>query len=155
MKEEGARRITWSGLPDILGTPDYMSPEQFKGEYGNTSSDIYAVGIMLYEMFCGHTPFDGENIFAIMNQKLTQDPPSILTANSRLSPELATIVMHAIQRNQDKRYKTMKELLRDLANLEGINVVPSEPKVPQNSKKIAPFSKFSNSFPLALVGVML
>lgn len=152
---EGARRVTWSGLPDILGTPDYISPEQLKGECDNVSSDIYAVGVMLYEMLCGHTPFTGENIFAIMNQKLTQDPPSILDANSRLSPELATIVMHAIQRHQDKRYKTMKELLHDLENLEGINIVPSGPKVPQHSKKIVPFSKFSNRFPLALAGIIL
>ena len=138
-----------------VGTPDYMSPEQLKGKRGTASSDIYAVGVMLYEMLCGHTPFNGENIFAIMYQRLSQDPPSILTMNPKLSSELEAVVMHAIQRNQDKRYKTMKELLHDLENLEEVNAVSYEPEAPQHSKKIAPFSKFSNRSPLALVSLML
>jgi len=72
---EGARRVTWRGLSGTVGTPDYMSPEQLKGERGAAGSDIYAVGVMLYEMLCGHTPFEGENIFAIMNQHVSQDRP--------------------------------------------------------------------------------
>ncbi len=58
---EGARRVTWRGLSGTMGTPDYMSPEQLKGERGTADSDVYAVGVMLYEMLCGHTPFEGEN----------------------------------------------------------------------------------------------
>ncbi len=127
---EGARRVTWRGLSGTVGTPDYMSPEQLKGERGTASSDIYAVGVMLYEMLCGHTPFEGENIFAIMNQHVSQDPPSILLANPQLSPELATVVMRAIRRDQDKRYRTMSDFLHDLHNLEEVKPVPYEPEVP-------------------------
>jgi serine/threonine-protein kinase len=127
---EGARRVTWRGLSGTMGTPDYMSPEQLKGERGTASSDIYAVGVMLYEMLCGHTPFEGENIFAIMNQHVSQDPPSILLANPQLSPELATVVMRAIRRDQDKRYRTMSDFLHDLRNLEEVKSVPYEPEVP-------------------------
>src|SRR5207244_7021199 len=65
-----------------------ISPEQLKGERGAASSDIYAVGIILYEMLCGKTPFDGENVFAVMNQHVSQDPPSILDFNPKLPPEL-------------------------------------------------------------------
>ncbi len=127
---EGARRVTWRGLSGTMGTPDYMSPEQLKGERGMASSDIYAVGVMLYEMLCGHTPFEGENIFAIMNQHVSQDPPSILLANPQLSPELATVVMRAIRRDRDKRYRTMSDFLHDLRNLEEVKPVPYEPEVP-------------------------
>ena len=115
---EGARRVTWRGLSGTVGTPDYMSPEQLKGERGTASSDIYAAGVILYEMLCGHTPFEGENIFAIMNQHVSQDPPSVLLMNPQLSPELATVVMHAIRRDQSKRYTSMKDLLHDLRHLE-------------------------------------
>ena len=151
---KGAWRVTWRSLSGMVGTPDYISPEQLKGKRGTASSDIYAVGVMLYEMLCGHTPFDGENIFAIINQRLSQDPPSLLTANPKLSSELTTVVMHAIQRDQNKRYKAMKELLHDLSNLEKANTVPYEPETPQHSKKIASFSKIWNQSLLALVDII-
>ena len=128
---EGARRVTWRGLSDTVGTPDYMSPEQLKGQRGMAGSDIYAVGVMLYEMLCGHTPFEGENIFAIMNQHVSQDPPSILLTNPQLSPALATVVMRAIRRDQDKRYKSVSDLLCDLYNLEEVKPVPYEPEAPR------------------------
>ena len=128
---EGARRVTWRGLSGTVGTPDYMSPEQIKGERGTVSSDIYAVGVMLYEMLCGHTPFEGENIFAVMNQHVSQDPPSILLSNPKLSPELATVVMRTIRRDPDKRYKSMSDVLHDLRNLEEVKPVPYEPETPR------------------------
>ena len=127
---EGARRVTWRGLSGTVGTPDYMSPEQLKGERGMAGSDIYAVGVMLYEMLCGRTPFEGENIFAIMNQHISQDPPSILLTNPQLSPALATVVMRAIRRDQDKRYKSMSDFLQDLRNLDEVKPVPYEPEAP-------------------------
>ena len=128
---EGARRVTWRGLSGTVGTPDYMSPEQLKGERGTASSDIYAVGVMLYEMLCGHTPFEGENIFAIMNQHVSQDPPSILLMNPRLSPELATVVMRAIRRDKSKRYTSMSDLHHDLLHLEEVKPVAYEPDAPR------------------------
>ena len=128
---EGARRVTWRGLSGTVGTPDYMSPEQLKGERGTAGSDIYAVGVMLYEMLCGNTPFEGENIFAIMNQHVSQDPPSILLMNPHLSPELATVVMRAIRRDQSKRYTSMSDLLHDLRHLEEVKPVAYEPDAPR------------------------
>jgi eukaryotic-like serine/threonine-protein kinase len=127
---EGARRVTWRGLSGTMGTPDYMSPEQLRGERGAASSDIYAVGVMLYEMLCGHTPFEGENIFAIMNQHVSQDPPSILIMNPNLSPELATVVMRAIRRDPSKRYTSMNDLHHDLLHLEEVKPVAYEPDAP-------------------------
>jgi serine/threonine-protein kinase len=128
---QGARRVTWRGLSSTMGTPDYMSPEQLRGERGTAGSDIYAVGIMLYEMLCGQTPFDGENVFAVMNQHVSQDPPSILEHNPQLSPALATVVMRAIRRDPEKRYKSVHDLLDDLSHLEQVQPVPYQPDTPR------------------------
>ena len=125
---EGARRVTWRGLSGTVGTPDYMSPEQLKGERGTASSDIYAVGVMLYEMLCGHVPFEGENVFAVMNQHVSQDPPSLLHCNPHVSPALATVVMRAIRRDPDKRYKHIEEMLHDLQHLDTVTPVHYTPE---------------------------
>ncbi len=130
---EGARRVTWRGLSGTVGTPDYMSPEQLRGERGAASSDIYAVGAMLYEMLCGHPPFEGENVFAIMNQHVSQDPPSILNCNPDISPALATVVMRAIRRAPEKRYKSMQDMLHDLRNLDTVTPVPYQPESARGS----------------------
>jgi len=127
---EGARRVTWRGLSGTVGTPDYMSPEQLRGERGSAASDIYAAGVVLYEMLCGHTPFERENIFAAMNDHISQDPPSILQFNPRISPALATVVMHAIRRDPEKRYKSMRDMLHDLANLDDVTINRYVPDAP-------------------------
>ena len=130
---EGARRVTWRGLSGTVGTPDYMSPEQLKGERGTAASDIYAVGVMLYEMLCGHTPFEGENVFAVMNQHVSQDPPSLLDYSPTIQPALATVVMKAIRRDPDKRYKSMRDMTHDLQNLQDVKPVQYTPETPQAS----------------------
>ncbi len=130
---EGARRVTWRGLSSTVGTPDYMSPEQLKGERGTAASDIYAVGVMLYEMLCGHTPFEGENVFAVMNQHVSQDPPSILDFNPNIQPVLATVVMKAIRRDPDKRYHEIRDMLHDLQNLQDVKPVHYTPETPHVS----------------------
>jgi serine/threonine protein kinase len=132
---EGARRVTWRGLSSTVGTPDYMSPEQLRGERGTAAADIYAVGMLLYELLCGRTPFEGENIFAIINQHVSQDPPSILQFNPQIAPELATVVMHAIRRDPEKRYKSVNALLADLRNLAEVQPVPYQPDEPRTGGK--------------------
>jgi serine/threonine protein kinase len=127
---EGARRVTWHGLTCMTGTPDYMSPEQLKGERGAAAADIYAVGILLYEMLSGRPPFDGENVFAVMNQHITTDPPSILHFNPDLSHELATVVMKAIRRDPKKRFQSMQEMQHALQNLHEVEPVPYDPDAP-------------------------
>ncbi len=130
---EGARRVTWRGLSGTVGTPDYMAPEQLKGERGTAASDIYAVGIILYEMLCGRTPFDGENVFAVMNQHVSQDPPSILDYNPNIQPSLATVVMKAIRRDPEKRYSSMREMLHDLQYLSEVKPVHYIPEKQQEN----------------------
>src|SRR5450631_2249990 len=68
------RRLTFANLSQTMGTPDYISPEQVKGKRGDARSDLYAVGVMLYEMLTGKVPFTGENAFLIMNDRLLNNP---------------------------------------------------------------------------------
>ncbi len=131
---EGARRVTWRGLSGTVGTPDYMSPEQLRGERGMAASDIYAIGVMLYEMLCGRTPFEGENVFAVMNQHVSQDPPSVLDCNPDIPPALATVVMRAIRRDSEKRYKSIREMMHDLQNLQEVKPTHYHPDTPQSSR---------------------
>jgi serine/threonine-protein kinase len=72
--KEGSRRLTFAKLSQVMGTPDYISPEQVKGKRGDGRSDVYAMGVMLYEMLTGTTPFKGSNAFAIMNDRLLNNP---------------------------------------------------------------------------------
>ena len=69
----GARRLTWKHLSESLGTPDYMSPEQIQGERGDDRSDIYAWGVMMYELLTGRVPFRGDNWMAVMAGHLGRD----------------------------------------------------------------------------------
>src|SRR2546426_12409274 len=128
---EGARRVTWRGLSGTVGTPDYMAPEQLRGGRGTASSDIYAVGVVLFEMLSGRVPFEGENVFAIMNQHASQDPPSMLQFNPTLAPALATVVMRAIRRDEDKRYKSINDLLHVLRHLDKVTPSEYKPDTPQ------------------------
>lgn len=115
---------------NVVGTPSYMSPERLEGAIGDERSDIYAIGVMLYEMFCGHTPFEDADGFTIIEKQIAFDPPDIRKLNSTLSPALATIIMRAIRRAPAKRYASMQNLLDDLSNLDQVtpeDYVPDRP----------------------------
>jgi eukaryotic-like serine/threonine-protein kinase len=112
------------GRSSLLGTPDYMAPERWQGEAGSVQSDIYSVGVVLYELLCGRTPFQETEEFTIVNQHISYDPPDILHFNSALPASLATVVMRTIRRDPEKRYASMQELLYDLCHLN--KVIPVE-----------------------------
>jgi len=105
---EGARRVTWGRLSSQVGTPDYMAPEQIKGKRGDERTDIYALGIMVYELLAGRPPFQGDNALAIMNQHVTTNPPPLHHFNKHFPPALEEVVMKAIRRDPALRWATME-----------------------------------------------
>ncbi len=118
---EGARRLTWKHLSDSLGTPDYMSPEQIQGERGDTRSDLYSWGIMMYEFLTGSVPFKGDNWMAVMAGHLGENPVSIHKLRPDVPPALEAVVMHAMRRQAAHRYQTADELVADLARLDELD----------------------------------
>jgi serine/threonine-protein kinase len=120
--QEGARRLTFAKLTQVMGTPNYISPEQVKGKRGDARSDLYAVGVMLYEMLTGKVPFDGPNPFAIMNDRLLNNPVPPRELNPGISPQLQEIIYRAMERDPRNRYPSAREFANDLANPDQVGV---------------------------------
>ena len=108
------RRLTRTGV--IFGTPEYMSPEQAAGHNADLRVDIYAVGVILYEMFTGAVPFAGDSFMAVLTAHLTQAVPPMRSwaPSLDISAELESVVMKALAKNPDERYQSMSELGRAL-----------------------------------------
>lgn len=119
---EGARKITTASLSTALGTPDYMSPEQVQGQRGDARSDVYSLGIMLYEMLTGHPPYRGDNALAVMAQHVQSRPAPLRSKNRKVPPALAAVVNKALRRDPSARYQTMVAFQHDLQNLGELDV---------------------------------
>jgi serine/threonine-protein kinase len=105
-----------------MGTPDYISPEQVKGKRGDGRSDIYAVGVMLYEMLTGKVPFSGNNAFLIMNDRLLNNPVPPRELDPSVSPQLQEIIYRALERDPKNRYATAREFAWDLDHQDQVGV---------------------------------
>src|SRR5262245_2458625 len=105
---------TMTDTGSILGTVDYMSPEQARGDTPDHRGDIYSFGVILYEMFTGTLPFRASNALSIMVKRLHEDAPSMRQARPGLPAWLAAIVTRAMRREPQDRYQSAGELVRDL-----------------------------------------
>src|SRR6516164_9223652 len=119
---EGSRRLTFAKLSQLMGTPDYISPEQVRGKRGDGRSDVYALGVMLYEMLTGKTPFQGPSALAIMNDRLLNNPIPPRELDPAVSPELQEIIYRAIERDPKNRYANAHEMALDLQHPEKVGV---------------------------------
>lgn len=122
----GARRLTFTKLSQTMGTPDYISPEQVKGKRGDARSDIYAVGVMLYEMLTGKVPFTGPNAFVIMNDRLLNNPVPPRELDPSVTPQLQEIVYRALERDPSQRYPNAHEFAWDLEHQDEVGVAERE-----------------------------
>ena len=98
----------------VLGSPKYMSPEQVVGKLTDQRSDIFSLGVMLYEMLTGQAPFAGENVNAIMYQTLNSNPPPPSTLSPNVPEMLNFIVAKALAKKLEHRYQDTKEFAADL-----------------------------------------
>jgi eukaryotic-like serine/threonine-protein kinase len=107
----------WSRMKrhEIIGTPDYMSPEQIQGKCADARSDLYCLGVVLFEMLTGEVPFSGLDPLAAMNLRLLVDPLDPCEINPAISSRLQSIVQRALERDPADRYGSAREFGSDLS----------------------------------------
>jgi len=121
-REAGARRLTFARLTKSMGTPDYVSPEQVKGKRGDARSDIYALGVILYEMLTGEVPFRGPNPLIAMNQRLVANQPPANDGDREIPAPLREIIRRALEREPARRYASARNFAHDLEHPEEIDI---------------------------------
>src|SRR5262245_35241024 len=108
---EGA---TMTETGQVIGTIDYMSPEQARGDTADNRSDIYSLGVIMYEIFTGSLPFQGSNALSVMMKRVHQDAPTIRQSRPEFPLWLSSIVSRAMKREAAERYQGVADLLRDI-----------------------------------------
>lgn len=106
--------LTATGL--IMGTPEYMSPEQVAGNKVDERTDIYSLGVILYELFTGRVPFTGDSAIAVGFKQMKDPPPPPRSINPQLSPQIEAVILRALEKEPMRRYPTVAELKSDLEN---------------------------------------
>jgi eukaryotic-like serine/threonine-protein kinase len=152
---DSLRRLTFGRLSNTLGTPDYISPEQVQGKRGDARSDLFALGVMLYEMLTGRAPFEGPTPLAIMNARLLNDPVPARKLDESISPQLQSILNHAMERDPDQRYASARELAYDLEHQDEVAVM-ERPEM-QQAECLQPWwqQEVFSYVPLALIPILI
>lgn len=109
--------MTQEGM--VIGTPDYMSPEQAQGRALDHRSDIYSTGVVLYELFCGRLPFRADSVIALVMKQVQENPEPPRKVNPALPVEVEKIILRAMEKDPAKRYPTISALYDDLSNVAG------------------------------------
>jgi serine/threonine-protein kinase len=154
MKED-ARRLTFANLSPALGTPDYIAPEQVKGQRGDQRSDIYSLGILFYEMLTGQVPFSGPNPLAVMNERVLNDPKPARKLNPEITPQLQEILYRALERDPRQRYSTAADMAWDLEHQEQVSVEEGERRPALGAKGFPSLGKLLLYAGLALVPILI
>jgi beta-lactam-binding protein with PASTA domain len=128
----GASDMTLTG--SIMGTAQYLSPEQAQGHSVSETSDLYAVGIVLYELLTGRVPFDGETAVTIALKQVSAEPPKPSVLNAAVSPELDAVVLRALAKSPSERFENAAEFIAALERVRPAasptSVVPPPPSPP-------------------------
>lgn len=138
-KLKGSLKLTRTS--STVGTLAYMSPEQIHGGEADSRSDIFAFGVLLFEMLTGKLPFRGEHEAAIMYSIVNEEPQPIEQFNKNVSSGLKQILERALKKNPDKRYQSMQEVANDLSLLQSGGVLPSATVQRERKRLFSGFSK--------------
>lgn len=152
-------KLTKTGM--VFGTPHYMSPEQAAGQSVDARADVYALGVIIFEMCTGQVPFDGDTFMGILSKHMFDEPPRPSEIDGATGP-LEPIILHALAKKPENRYATMDELLADLSTLRDGGVLPARvgPVVPPvlkdgMSSMVSAERVPSTRAPIALLAVVL
>jgi serine/threonine protein kinase/tetratricopeptide (TPR) repeat protein len=124
--------ITGKGV--MIGTPEYMSPEQVEGKEVDQRSDIYSLGIILYEMLTGTIPFEGETPFSIALKHKSEVPRHPKEINPQIPDDLSRVILRCLEKNREKRYQSSGEVRSELINIE--KGIPTTEKVAKKRKPL-------------------
>lgn len=147
--QAGARRLTFGKLSRIMGTADYVSPEQVKGKRGGARSDIYSLGAVLYEMLSGHPPFEGDTPLVAMNSRLNRNPAAIRGIPGGLN----SVLFRAMARKPEERYSQASDFAFDLEHSEGSECAASR-VLPQRAEGALSLSLYA-MIPTVLFALLL
>jgi serine/threonine protein kinase len=111
---KAAGNLTTAG--QVLGTPNYMSPEQVRGKPLDGRTDLFSLGVVIYEMLTGTKPFAAENVTSIIYKIVNEDPVAPHELNPRIDPGLSAIVMRALSKDANDRYQSGADLAREISN---------------------------------------
>jgi len=134
--------------PTLMGTVSYMSPEQARGEAVDTRTDIWSLGVLLYEMLAGHFPFRGQGDQAVLYSILNEEPVPLEKSRPDLQKGLNQIVAKALEKDPGSRYQKMDEFLNDLKSV-WIGKDVESPQAPRKRRRLSPF------FVAGSIGVLL
>jgi eukaryotic-like serine/threonine-protein kinase len=134
--DSAARRLTYANFTATLGTADYISPEQVKGKRGDGRSDVYSMGIILYEMLTGKQPFTGSSPLEVMNDRMLNYPTPPSAVDPSISPQLQEVLYRALERDPKNRYARAKDFAHDLQHLDQVGV-EDRPEIHNWSKRKA------------------
>jgi protein kinase/serine/threonine-protein kinase len=111
-----AKGITGAGV--MIGTPEYMSPEQVEGKEVDQRSDLYSLGVIIYEMVTGRVPFEGDTPFTIAVKHKSEIPKDPKELNTQIPEDLSRLVLKCLEKDKEKRYQSDDELRADLEKIE-------------------------------------